>query len=147
MFQQEYDKLSWKRWKYKSGDLPSLKKSSPPIPPQHRIYIFRAPHLLNRVRGTSDVIYIGQSGGGKRGGAQGIGPGNGGPGRLLNTRGPDEQVREMIENLYPAEEFVIECYFTTQNEDPEEIEKKLLLAYLKTHYELPPANHKSLKDR
>jgi hypothetical protein len=53
----------------------------------------------------------------------------------------------MIERLYPGEEFVVECYFTTQNEDPEEIENKLLLAYLKTHYELPPANHKSLKDR
>ena len=86
----------------------------------------RAPHQLGRVHGSSNIIYIAQSGGGKRGGNQGIGPGKGNPGRLFNTRSADEKVREKIESLFPNEEFTIECYFTEKGEDPEKVETKLL---------------------
>lgn len=110
----------------------------------HGVYLFRAPHKIPRVRGASDVIYIGQSGGGLRGGKQGIGPGNSSPGRLFNTRGPDEWVRQKIEELYPGESFIVECSFTDE-EDPSQIEKELLLAYLDAYFELPPANHQSIK--
>ena len=84
-------------------------------------------------------------GGGKRGGNQGIGPGKGNPGRLFNTQSADEKVREKIESLFPNEEFTIECYFTEKGEDPEKVETKLLWAYLQAYYELPPANHKSVR--
>ena len=140
-FQQEYEKLTWKCWPYKAGGFASLKQASPPIPHERGVYLFRAPHPICRVKGKSDVIYIGQSGGGKRGGAQGIGAGNGGPGRLFNKRGQDKVVREYIESLFPQEDFLVECYFTANDEDAEETERRLLLAYLRTHFELPPANH------
>ena len=141
LFEHEYNKLEWKRWKYKVGDLASLKRASPPIPPKHGVYLLRAPNPICRVKGASNVIYVGQSGGGKRSGAQGIGPGNGGPGRLFNKRGHDKVVREYIEGLFPQEEFLVECHFTRNHEDPEEIEGRLLLAYFRTHFEFPPANH------
>ncbi len=139
-FQEICDKLKWERWTYKAGHLDLLRRSIPPIPAKHGVYILRASRPLGRVRGFSDVIYIGQSGGGERSGKQGIGPGNGGPGRLFNTRGPDKLVREKIEGLYSDEEFIVECSFT-ENIDPEAIEEALLAAYLQTHCELPPANH------
>jgi hypothetical protein len=97
---------------------------------------------LPRVRGLSDIVYIGQSGGGARRGQQGIGPGNGGPGRLFNTRGSDEIVRKMIEALFPGQIFRVECVFL-DTEDPEMVEAELLAAYLEDHCELPPANHSS----
>jgi hypothetical protein len=59
------------------------------------------------------VVYIGQSGGAKRGGKQGIGPGNGGPGRLFNTRGFEQHVRDKIEGLFSGSEFVLECSMST----------------------------------
>jgi hypothetical protein len=146
LFQQEYAKFKWQKWKYKSGNLRSLKHTTPPIPPRYGAYIIRAPHLICRVKDASDIVYIGQSGGLSRRGEQGIGPSTeGAVGRLFNTRGPDEWVREQIEELYPDEYFMVECYFTKNGEDPEDIETALLLAYLKVHLELPPANHKAKK--
>lgn len=76
--------------------------------------------------------------GGKRGGRQGIGPGNGGPGRLFNTRGFEEIVRNKIEDLFPGGAFALECAFVA---DPEKVEADLLTAYFESHCELPPANH------
>ena len=96
-FEKEYARYSWRRWEYGAREFASLKSAAPPIPCKHGVYLIRCPVPLPRVRGTSTVIYIGQSGGGKRGGQQGIGPGNGGPGRLFNRRGRDKLVREMIE--------------------------------------------------
>ncbi len=139
-FDQECGKFQWKRWQYLAGHLDSLKTAAPPIPCQHGVYIIRAPAPLARVRGSSDVVYVGQSGGGKRGGKQGIGPGNGEPGRLFNTRGSDEVVREKIESLFNGQRFSLECAFVEQD-DPESIEERLLRAYFEDHYELPPANH------
>jgi hypothetical protein len=139
-FEQEWRKHEWTRWRYRAGDFASLKKSSPLIPCRHGVYVFRGPALLLRVRGSSDVVYIGQCGGGKRGGKQGIGPGNGGPGRLFNTRGADEVVREKVEALFDGQEFILECTFV-EKEDPESIETRLLHAYFEDHCELPPANH------
>jgi hypothetical protein len=95
---------------------------------------------LNRVRGSSDVVYIGQAGGGILGGKQGLGPGNGGPGRLFNSRGSDKVVRDKIEALYPGQRFSLECSYTDQA-DPHDIERALLAAYFADHCELPPANH------
>ena len=139
-FKQEWLKQDWTRWCYRAGNLASLKTASPPIPCRHGVYIVRAPALLPRVRGSSDVVYIGQSGGGKRGGKHGIGPGNGGPGRLFNTRGADEVVREKVEALFDGQEFILECTFV-EKEDPGLIETGLLHAYFADHCELPPANH------
>jgi len=85
-------------------------------------------------------VYIGQSGGGSRGGRQGLGPGNGGPGRLFNTRGPDKAVRDRVEALFPNDRFSIECTFIDQD-DPKVVERELLNAYFEDHCELPPANH------
>jgi hypothetical protein len=139
-FEREYGKLQWARWQYAAGKLDSLKRASPAIPCRHGVYLIRAPQRLLRVRGSSDVVYIGQSGGGKRGGRQGIGPGNGGPGRLFNTRGADEVVREKVEALFGDQQFSLECTFVGE-QDAESIEERLLQAYLDDHCELPPANH------
>ena len=140
-FEGEYGKRDWRCWEYRAGDLKSLKRARPSIPCEHGVYIIRAPEPLPRVRGASNVVYVGQSGGGSRGGKQGIGPGNGGPGRLFNTRGADELVRKRIEGLFPNGTFVVECTFVSSPEDPEELEARLLRAYVETHCELPPANH------
>lgn len=141
-FEQAYQRLNWMSWQYPAGNYRSLKGADPQIPPRYGVYLIRAPSALSRVRGSSDVVYIGQSGGGARRGMQGIGPGNGGPGRLLNTRGPDERVRKMIEALFPGTTFLVECVFL-DSEDPAVVEAKLLGAYLEDHCELPPANHSS----
>lgn len=74
-------------WKYIAERYQELRRNpNHPIQPRHGVYLFRAPIDIPRARGISDVLYIGQSGGGRRGGRQGIGPGNGGPGRVFNTR-------------------------------------------------------------
>lgn len=144
-FEQVYQRHNWSSWSYPAGKLCSLRRADPPIPPRYGVYLVRAPVLLARVRGSSDLVYIGQSGGRARRGRQGIGPGNGGPGRLFNTRGPDEIVREMIEELFPGQTFRVECAFLDAEdaEDPEKVEAELLAAYLQDHCELPPANHSS----
>ena len=139
-FEDECRKLSWARWQYAAGEFRSLKSESPAIPPKHGVYLIRATSPLHRVEGVSDVVYIGQAGGGPRGGQQGIGPGNGGPGRLFNTRGPDKEVRERIEAIFSGKIFTLECAFIEQG-DPLEVEKRLLRAYFEDHGELPPANH------
>jgi len=136
-FETEFRKHRWDRWEYTAGQYASLKSAG--IPCRHGVYVVRSPSPLSRVRGSSNVVYVGQSGGGKRRGRQGIGPGNGGPGRLFNTRGPDKLVREQIESLFPGQRFSIECSFV--DEDPGVIEQRLLKAYLQEHFELPPANH------
>lgn len=94
VFERAYEELQWSRWPYVAGQFHSLKNGAPLIPCRPGVYVIRAPSPLNRVRGSSDVVYIGQSGGGTRGGKQGLGPGNGGPGRLFNTRGSDKVVRD-----------------------------------------------------
>ena len=142
LFLEQYQKFTWEKWSYLAGQFQILKRANPPIPAKHGVYLIRIKPIC-RVRGTSDIMYIGQSGGAGRGGLQGIGPGNGGPGRLFNTRGPDEWVRKEIERLYPST-CCVECYFTSLGEDPRKIEESLLRAYLKTHLELPPANHQSV---
>jgi len=142
-FRQLYQRFNWTSWQYPAGNLRSLKRAEPPIPPRYGIYLFRAPSTLARVRGSSDVIYIGQSGGGPRRGSQGIGPGNGGPGRLFNTRGHDKRVREMIEAIFPDGIFLVQCVFF-DDVDPRTIEAQLLVAYLEDHCELPPANHSNV---
>jgi hypothetical protein len=139
-FEQQCALVHWERWPYPAGQFESLKKGHRPIPPRHGVYLIRAPQPIPRVRGHSDVVYIGQSGGGKRGGKQGIGPGNGGPGRLFNTRGFEQHVRDKIEGLLSGSEFVLECTFDV---DPGQFEGDLLKAYFETHLELPPANHNS----
>lgn len=80
------------------------------------------------------------AGGGKRGGRQGIGPGNGGPGRLFNTRGVDAVVREKVEAPFGDQEFSLERTFVG-DQDPKHIEERPLRACLDDHCELPPANH------
>jgi hypothetical protein len=144
LFMEQYQKFTWEKWPYLAGGFQALKKTSPPIPAKRGVYLIRNSKPICRVRGSSDIMYIGQSGGGLRAGLQGIGPGNGGPGRLFNTRGPDEWVRKEIEKFYPSETCCVECYFTSPAEDPRKIEESLLRAYLKTHLELPPANHQSV---
>jgi hypothetical protein len=139
-FDVEVRRYRWTTWRYVAGGFGSLKKGSPAIPCRRGVYVIRAPKPLSRVRGACDVIYIGQSGGGKRGGRQGIGPGNGGPGRLFNTRGADKTVRERIESLFPGQQFSLACTFVDQD-DPKVVEERLLSAYLEEHTELPPANH------
>lgn len=137
-FQATYAKREWARWDYVAPSFAALKSAG--IPCRYGVYIIRGPSLIPRVRGSSNVIYVGQSGGGARRGRQGIGPGNGGPGRLFNTRGPDQLVREKIEGLFRGQLFTIECTFDDNN-DPKAFERELLDAYFADHYELPPANH------
>ena len=116
------------------------------IPAKHGVYLIRASQPLNRVNGKSDIIYIGQSGGGEKGGKQGIGPKGNSPGRLFNTRSSHEiQVRKKIEELFPNSKFKVEYYLTGDNQCPIMIEEKLITAYFNNHFELPPANHKMPK--
>ena len=108
----------------------------------------RAARPLSRVRGSSNVVYIGQSGGGGRGGRQGIGRGNGSVGRLFNTRGRgDLWVRESIEAMFAGDVFQVCCHFMSRRDNPKSVERRLLRAYLQTHLELPPANHQSVEVR
>ena len=137
-FEQQCGRLQWVSWRYPAGHFESLKTVDPPIPCRHGVYVIRAPQLIPRVQGRSNVVYIGQSGGGQRAGKQGIGPGNGGPGRLFNTRGFEEVVRTKIEDLFPGSDFILECAFVV---DPLQVEADLLQAYFEAHFELPPANH------
>ncbi len=126
--------LKWDSWNYTAGNFRSLKNGIPAVPNRRGVYLIRAPSPLPRVLGYSDVVYIGQSGGGTRGGRQGIG------GRLFNTRGPDELVRHKVEALFSRQEFHLECAFV-DGQDPKVIEAELLRAYFEDHCELPPANH------
>ena len=145
-FLLDYNKYIWLKWTYNSDKgIIELKRSN--IPGKHGVYIIKSSKDIDRAKGKSDIIYIGQSGGGKRGGKQGIGPGPGGNpvGRLFNTRGSDEWVRNKIEAMLPNSSFILECYFTKATEDPEKIEDELLKAYAKEHFELPPANHQFFK--
>lgn len=145
-FNKEFSRYKWRTWPYKPGHFEDLKNDCEPIPPEHGVYIIKSSKNIPRVRRKSAVIYIGQSGGGKRGGKQGIGKGNNRPGRLFNTRGLDKCVREKIESMSAnKEDFSVICHFTNKGEDPKDIENKLLTAYLKTYYELPPGNHQAPK--
>jgi len=136
-FQKEYNRLTprFKNCKYESGKFESIKGC---IPNKHGVYILRAPYLLGRAKGSSDIIYIGKAGEMRNGELteQGI------QGRCYNPTRPELQtfIRRKIEELYPNEEFIFEYYVTNQNEIPEDIEQKLLQAYLQTFCELPPAN-------
>jgi len=58
-FEHEWPKHEWTRWRYRAGNFASLKRVSPLIPCRHGVYIVRGPALLPRVRGSSDVVYIG----------------------------------------------------------------------------------------
>ena len=137
-FEQQCARMQWERWPYTAGQFGSLKTADPRIPAEHGVCLIRAPRPIPRAQGHSNVVYIGQSGGGKRAGKQGTGPGNGGPGRLFNTGGFERIVRRKIEDLFSGSEFILECAFVA---DPEQVETKLLRAYFETHSELPPANH------
>jgi hypothetical protein len=138
-FEQQCATLEWRSWRYSAGHFEKLKTAEPRIPFLHGVYVIRAPEPIPRVRGSSDVIYIGQSGGGKRAGRQGIGPGNGGPGRLFNVRGFEQIVRTRIETLvFPGLEFILKCAFV---DHPGDLEGRLLASYFEDHFELPPANH------
>jgi len=136
-FQKEYNRLTprFKNCKYESGKFESIKRC---IPNKHGVYIFRAPYLLGRAKGSSDIIYIGRAGE-KRNGKltkQGIQE------RCFEAPRPELQtfIRRKIEELYPNKEFIFEYLITDQNENPEDIEQNLLRVYLQTFYELPPAN-------
>ena len=139
-FHEEYSKYKWEKWEYNSNDkfisLKTLTKNL--IPHNHGVYIIRASVKLSRVKGKSDLVYIGQSGGKPRGGIQGIG------GRIFNRRGQEMWILSHIERMYPNSIFFIECYFSNKKEDPKQIEDNLLRAYLHTHYELPPGNNQSV---
>jgi hypothetical protein len=137
-FEATHARREWVRWKYVASRFAALKSAG--IPCRYGVYVIRGPVLIPRVRGVSNVIYVGQSGGGARRGRQGIGPGNGGPGRLFNTRGPDQVVRERIEALFQGQRFTLECTFN-DSDDPKAFEHELLDAYFADHCELPPANH------
>jgi hypothetical protein len=139
-FERAYRQFVWQPWQFKSGEFHALKKRR--IPCRPGVYIIRAPKPLNRVRGSSDVVYVGQAGGGTRRGEQGIGSGNGNCGRLFNTRGSDAMIRDRIEELFPGAQFLLECAFI-EKDDPKKIEAKLLRAYLADHCELPPSNHQN----
>lgn len=144
IFLKEYNNYQWDKWTYNSNHgIGYLKKSQNPIPPKYGVYIIKAYKEIPRTNGKSNVIYIGQSGGGAKAGKQGIGPLGASTGRLFNTRGFDEWVRIKIEKMMPNELFILECYFTNKNEDPKAIEKKLLKAYAEEYFELPPANNQS----
>lgn len=146
-FLVEYNKYIWSRWTYNSNiGIIALRFSG--IPGNHGVYIIKSSKDIDRVKGKSDIIYIGQSGGGEKGGKQGIGPGPGGNpvGRLFNTRGGAEDwVKKKIESMFPNSSFTLECYFTKSTQDPKKIECELLKAYAEEHFELPPANHQSFK--
>lgn len=130
--------FDWKIFKYYSSQgMISLKGK---IPNMSGVYIVRCTTLLNRVKGESNIIYIGQAGGGFRKGIQGIGN------RLFNSGSASKNWEiKAIEKMLQNEEFSIECYFTDENENAAEIEKMLLRNYRDTHLELPPANAQ-LKD-
>ena len=145
-FNKEFLKYKWQTWPYKSGHFEDLKNRRDRIPAKHGVYIIQSSTKIPRVHGKSAVIYIGQSGGGKRKGKQGIGKGNNAPGRLFNRRGFDKCVREKIESMYPnKKDFSVICHFKNKGEDPKDTENKLLTAYVKTYYELPPGNHQAPK--
>lgn len=142
-FDNEFSKYHpWREWSYLGSDrLESLRyRATPPIAPKHGVYLIRACIKVSRIESASDIIYIGQSGGGPRKGEQGIGPNNGKSGRLYNVRGLDKWIRHQLENKFQDRMFKLQCYFTNGNEDPLVIEKQLLAAYIKDHLEPPPGN-------
>jgi hypothetical protein len=141
-FNNEYNKYrKWHSVKYNTKNgINELKTTK--IPAKNGVYIIRASQKLNRVNGKSDIIYIGQSGGGQRKGNQGIGSKDNSIGRLFNTRSTHElNVRKKIEELHPKSKFKVEYYLTKVNQDPKIIENGLLTAYFNDHFELPPANN------
>jgi hypothetical protein len=128
-------------WKYKGIDgLKSLRNHYKPIPGKHGVYIIRAPEAFSRLSGCSDILYIGSAGDATYKTKQGIGKSKGSVGRLFNTR--KDYLLNLIHDFFGLDDFRVECYFTDQTEDPEEIESKLIEAYLKDHLELPPVNAK-----
>jgi hypothetical protein len=141
-FNNEYKKYrKWLTVKYNTKNgINELKTKK--IPAKHGVYIIRSSKPLNRVNGNSDIIYIGQSGGGIKAGKQGIGSKEDSQGRLFNTRNSHEiKVRKKIEELHPNSKFKVEYYLTKFNQDPKIIENGLLTAYFNDHFELPPANN------
>jgi hypothetical protein len=146
-FQKEYKKYIWLKWNYEtSKGISQLKDIKEKIPAKHGVYIIRSYDNLNRVKGSSNIIYIGQSGGGKKKGRQGIGGDNKNIGRLFNSRSKVEKfIIYSIEDLMPNTKFKVECCFEINGMDPITIESYLLKAYLVDHFELPPANHQFSK--
>lgn len=139
-FQDEFKKYEWSAWEYSgSKGVISLKNAiENSIPNKYGVYVIKSPVKLNRIKGESDISYMGQSG--ERKGIQGI------KGRLFNTRGFEAQIRKKIESMFPDQLFKLECTFTTNDgHTPKTIEGNLLRAYLMMHFELPPANHQSVK--
>ena len=139
-FETEFMQNIWTTLAYNSDNGIIQLKRHAQLPNQYGVYIIRAPFGLNRVRGNSNVVYIGQSG--ERGGKQGIHD------RIFNTRGVEELVREKIESLFPNQNFTLQVCLTGQQNGQlaRALEKQLLSAYLNTHYELPPANHQCPTD-
>jgi len=140
-FEEHCKRFDWETWTYPPGKIESLKKANKRIRPDHGVYIIRAQQLLGRAGGSSNVVYIGQAGGKPKGGKQGIGKGNGCPGRLFNTRGADKIIRLLIEEKHACSEFRVECYFTKPDVDPRHLEMDLINSYVMEFLELPPANH------
>lgn len=141
-FKNEYKKYrTWylETYNTKNG-INELKNKN--IPAVHGVYIIRSSQPLNRVKGKSDIIYIGQSGGGIKGGKQGLGPKGNSRGRLFNTRSSHEiHVRKKIEKLFLNSKFKLEYFIVKDKKRIMIIEENLLVAYFKDHFELPPANH------
>lgn len=87
--------------------------------------------LIQRLRGKSDILYLGRSG-------------------TINNRTIRRRLLELLRNHHVAaprvkrlrEELAFQLEFSfAETKEPESTEKLLLMSYEKEHYELPPLNH------
>lgn len=99
------------------------------------VYIIRTDKSFGRLKGSSDILYIGKTntkGGFKTRMKQYFNPG---PSQLTNIR---------INNFLNNNHVFMEILFLKDN-DPESLERDLLKKYMEEHLELPPFNRNSTR--
>jgi len=99
------------------------------------VYIIRTDKSFGRLKGSSDILYIGKTnakGGFKTRMKQYFNPG---PSQLTNIR---------IKNFLSNNRVFMEISFL-KNNDPESLERDLLKKYVEEHLELPPFNRNSTR--
>ncbi len=107
------------------------------------IYVLTVENRFPRLRGETDILYIGQSGGAKRGKGRHIRE------RLVDyCRGAekapqDKRIHDTLQELPPHLGKVVVLYKPLPREDCLRVEKELLEQFRSEHLEPPPLNNQS----
>lgn len=101
------------------------------IPNKNGIYIIRATKAFCRVRGQSDIIYIGINKKQRKDGLQG---------RIRQHINQKSSAGKYLDEL--SEKFYLKIAYKTENHEKRRCrwESEQLKKYLRSHLELPPAN-------